>query len=37
MISGAEGTNGDYAVDGGSRLLKVRGDRLSGSVMERAA
>ena len=35
--TGAEGMNGGYAVDGGSRLLEVRGDRLSGSVMERAA
>ena len=33
--TGAEGTNGGHAVDGGSRLLEVRGDRLSGSVMER--
>ena len=34
---GAEGTNGDHAVEGGSRLWNVRGDRLSVSVMKRAA
>ena len=36
---GAVGTNGGHAVDGGSRLLEARGDRLSGSVtiMEQAA
>ena len=33
----AVGTNGGHAVDGGLRLLEARGDRLSGSVMERAA
>ena len=31
----AEGTNGGHAIDGGSRS-KVRGNRLLGSVMERA-
>ena len=35
--TGAEGTNGGHAVEGGLRLLEARGDRLSGSVMERAA
>ena len=35
--TGAKGTNGGHAVDGGSRLLEVRGDRLSESVKERAA
>ena len=35
--TGAVGTNGSHAVEDGSRLLEVRGDRLSGSVMERAA
>ena len=34
---GAEGANEGHAVDGGSRLLEVRGDRLSGNVMQRAA
>ena len=33
----AEGTNGGHAVEGGSRVWDARGDRLSGSVMERAA
>ena len=31
------GTNGGHAVDGGSRLLDVRGDRLLGNAMERGA
>ena len=35
--TGAVGTNGDHAVDGGSRLLEVRVDRFSGNVMERSA
>ena len=35
--TGAVGTDGGHAVDGDSRLLEDRGDRLSGSVMERAA
>ena len=35
--TGAVGTNGGHAVEGGSRLLEARGDRLSGSVMEQAA
>ena len=34
---GAEGTNGSHAVEGDSRLWDVRSDRLSGSVMQRAA
>ena len=34
---GAEGTNEGHVVEGGSRLLEARGDRLSGSAMERAA
>ena len=34
---GAEGTNGGHAIDGSLRLLEVRGDRLLGSIMERAA
>ena len=34
---GTEGTNGDHTVEGGSRLWDVRGDRLSVSIMERAA
>ena len=32
---GAEGTNKDHTVEGGSRLSEVRGERFSGSVMER--
>ena len=37
MATVAEGTIGDHVVDGGPRFLEVRGDLLSGSVMERAA
>ena len=33
---GAEGTNGGHAVDGRSRLYDVRGDRLSGIIIERS-
>ena len=35
--TGAEGTNGGHAVDGVLKVLEARGDRLSRSVMERAA
>ena len=35
--TGAVETNGGNAVDGDLRLLEARGDRLSGSVMEREA
>ena len=35
--TGAVGTNGGNAVEGGFRLLEARGDQLSWSVMERAA
>ena len=35
--AGNEGTNGRYAIDGGARLMEVKSDRLSGSVMKRAA
>ena len=34
---GDKGTNRGHAVDGGSRLYNVRGERLSGSAMERGA
>ena len=37
VTTGAVGTDGGHAVDGDSRLLEARGDRLSGSVLERAA
>ena len=35
--TGAVGTDGGHAVDGDLRLLEARGDRLSGSAMEREA
>ena len=35
--AGAVATNGGHAVDDDLRLLEARGDRLSGSVMDRAA
>ena len=35
--TGAVEKNGGHAVDGDLRLLEVRSDRLSGSVIERAA
>ena len=33
----AVGTNGGHAVEGGSRLLEARGDRLPGSTMDQEA
>ena len=35
--AGAVGTNGGHIVEGDSRLLEARGDRLSGSVIEQVA
>ena len=35
--TGAVGTNEGHAVEGDLRLLETRVDRLSGSIMERAA
>ena len=37
VTTGAGGTKVGHAVDGDLRLLEARGDRLSGSVMERTA